>query len=195
MTFRAIGRCDFEMTLPQPQTPGWSYIACLLWCFFFRKIWYSNGGGGHQRSKMGFFSIKNGEIWRKIGIEKSDFWGLVATSTYEFGKTQTTLFNEFHVGRSSNCQVGKFSAYMCKCEGVFERHTDNNETHTQPHSVYHNETQSVQMIYFVYFEGTAPLTKNKSVLCSISKLSAPFWKMIYASYSKLSNELKNSTNF
>ena len=34
--------------------------------------------------------------------------------------------------------------------------------------------------------------QNKYVLCSISKLSTSFWKIIYASYSKLSKELKNS---
>ena len=38
---------------------------------------------------------------------------------------------------------------------------------------------------------TAPPTQNYYVLCSISKLSTPFWKIIYASYSKLSKELKN----
>ena len=34
--------------------------------------------------------------------------------------------------------------------------------------------------------------QNKHVLCSISTLSKSFWKIIYASYSKLSKELKNS---
>ena len=36
-----------------------------------------------------------------------------------------------------------------------------------------------------------PLIKNRHVLCSISKLSTPFWKMIPVSYSRLSKELKN----
>ena len=39
--------------------------------------------------------------------------------------------------------------------------------------------------------GTAPLTKNWHVLYSISNLSTPFSKIIYASYSELSKELKN----
>ena len=39
--------------------------------------------------------------------------------------------------------------------------------------------------------GTAPLTKNQHVLCSISKLSTPFLKMMYAPYTKLSKKLKN----
>ena len=34
--------------------------------------------------------------------------------------------------------------------------------------------------------------QNYHVLCSISKSSTSFWKIIYASYSKLSKELKNS---
>ena len=38
-----------------------------------------------------------------------------------------------------------------------------------------------------------PLPQNLHVLCSISKLSTPFWKIIYASYSILFKELKNST--
>ena len=38
---------------------------------------------------------------------------------------------------------------------------------------------------------TAPVTKNYHVLCPISKLSTPFWKILYASYSNLSKELKN----
>ena len=38
--------------------------------------------------------------------------------------------------------------------------------------------------------GTAPLTKNLHVLCSVSKLSILFLKL-YIIYSKLSNELKN----
>ena len=38
----------------------------------------------------------------------------------------------------------------------------------------------------VYF-----LKPNEHVLYSISKLPTPFWKIIYASYIKLSKELKN----
>ena len=34
--------------------------------------------------------------------------------------------------------------------------------------------------------------KAPNVLCSISKISTSFWKIIYASYGKLSKELKNS---
>ena len=37
------------------------------------------------------------------------------------------------------------------------------------------------------------LPKNQHVLCAISKLSTPFWKVIYAPYSKLSEKLRNST--
>ena len=41
------------------------------------------------------------------------------------------------------------------------------------------------------YGGTAPLTRNLHVLCSISKLSTPFWKKVHASESKLSKEHKN----
>ena len=37
--------------------------------------------------------------------------------------------------------------------------------------------------------GTAPLIKNKNVLCSISKFSTPFGRMAF--YGQLSEELKN----
>ena len=37
--------------------------------------------------------------------------------------------------------------------------------------------------------------QNQPVLHSISKLSTSFWKIMYASYSKLSKELKNSIKF
>ena len=41
--------------------------------------------------------------------------------------------------------------------------------------------------------GTAPPTpKSQKLACFVSKLSTSFWKIRYASYSKLSNELKNS---
>ena len=36
---------------------------------------------------------------------------------------------------------------------------------------------------------------NYHVLCSISTLSTSFWKMIYASWSKLSKELKKALKF
>ena len=39
-----------------------------------------------------------------------------------------------------------------------------------------------------YYGGTVPLTK----MCSFSKLSTPFWKMLGASYIKLSRDLKNN---
>ena len=41
-------------------------------------------------------------------------------------------------------------------------------------------------------EGTAPPTPKLTFLCSISKLSTPFWLITYAFYSKLSKKLKNS---
>ena len=44
----------------------------------------------------------------------------------------------------------------------------------------------------LFWGGTASLTRNYHVLCSISKLSTHFWKMIYAFYSKLSKELTNT---
>ena len=37
-----------------------------------------------------------------------------------------------------------------------------------------------------------PITKNQHALCSISKLLTPFWKITYASHSKLCKELKYS---
>ena len=43
-----------------------------------------------------------------------------------------------------------------------------------------------------YKGGATPLTKNWYVLCSISKLSTSFLKIAKASYSKLSEEVKNS---
>ena len=46
---------------------------------------------------------------------------------------------------------------------------------------------------FHFQEDSAPLTKNWHVLCTVSKLSTSFWKIIYASCSKLSKELKNDT--
>ena len=54
----------------------------------------------------------------------------------------------------------------------------------------------VQMTQLLVLRGyCTPYPKklqNKHVLCSISKLSTSFWKIIHASYSKLSKELKNS---
>ena len=47
-------------------------------------------------------------------------------------------------------------------------------------------------IKFTFVLGvTAPPTQSNHVLCSISKLSTPSWKIIYVSYDKLSKELKN----
>ena len=38
-------------------------------------------------------------------------------------------------------------------------------------------------------EGTASFTKNQHVLCSISKLSTSFWKIVHTPYIKLPKEL------
>ena len=61
------------------------------------------------------------------------------------------------------------------------------------HNSLHGLTKSKMVALFYTFSnlgGTAPLTKNWHVLCSISKLPIPFRKIIYESYSKLSKELK-----
>ena len=132
----------------------------------------------------------------KEPVHKTPFWEnleiLASTASFftkilahkppnlEIFSSQAPKFGNFQL---TSPQIWKFSAHKPPFSEV-------NASSQAPHFGNPGRTPLPEKKLSVPPPPAASPTKNKHVLCSISKISTRFWKMIYTSYSKLSKELR-----